>query len=260
VLSVQILEIATVGSNPQRLTRTLRKIPFTKLVILHERRHRESAEEVLEIGRVLGAEVELTALDSPSFPEVLSTVTFLCTSEGENFDRIVSNASAGDPPLCCAMTVAALANGVETKLVEEEDVHHLPMVAVPYWRLVTGVKSRILAALVDAGGQVDTLSELARNLGVEPSVLHYHLRDPLHRKGLVDMGLVAVERAGNRTAVSILPYGVIAVIRKRAESRDSGSDFPSLAHVSSAHWERMVDLGRTLAHEVPGAGPSNGDV
>jgi hypothetical protein len=60
----------------------------------------------------------------------------------------------------------------------------------------------VLRALDDLGGEVSRLRELADHAGIQDSLASYHVRGGEDGDGLVDLGLVDVER-GSRGALTI---------------------------------------------------------
>ncbi len=70
----------------------------------------------------------------------------------------------------------------------------LPILKLSYNEIISDAKLKILQALDKAGGFVESLDDLARQCKFGKPLLSYHVQGSAESKGLVQLGLVDVER------------------------------------------------------------------
>jgi hypothetical protein len=70
----------------------------------------------------------------------------------------------------------------------------LPILKLSYNEIVSDAKIKILQAIDSSGGAIESLEELTKITNFGKPLLSYHIQGNAESKGLVQLGLVDVER------------------------------------------------------------------
>jgi len=93
-----------------------------------------------------------------------------------------------------------------------EQLAVLPVMKFSYTQAVTEPKMEILRALESSGGDVESLEKLSALSNYGKPLLSYHIRGSEEGRGLVDLGLVEVERGKRgRLRVKLTALGRILI-------------------------------------------------
>ena len=119
----------------------------------------------------------------------------------------------------CAAISASYMTGIKAIDVFGDRIQLLPVLKFSYQELLSDSKFAILEGLQTLGGTVESLNLLGEQVGVEKSLLSYHIRGGRNQKGLEELGLVNVDRAKRgRLRLSITPMGRILVGARSAKT------------------------------------------
>jgi len=77
----------------------------------------------------------------------------------------------------------------------------MPVLKLSYNEIISEAKIKILKAINDAGGVIQSLEHLEQISGYGKPLLSYHVQGGKDSKGLADLGLVDVEK-GDRGKIS----------------------------------------------------------
>ncbi len=132
-----------------------------------------------------------------------------------DFDNILFNVSSGDKLLGCAALSAAFVNGLKAFAIVKGEPLLLPVLKFSYDQLVSATKPDILKSLQKNGGEVDSLETLREISGYGKPLLSYHIQGAEDSKGLVELGLVEVEKGTRGKSITkITTLGKILTLGK----------------------------------------------
>ncbi len=207
-MNVRVLQIATVGENPDAVFVGIRTFPTSKLILLHTPEFAGAAREVARRTTGIKLPTELRPIGRDMLMDCLQIVSRIASEEREHFDEIIINTGAGPRMMTCSLLAAAFVNGIRAIDVKEDQAITLPVLKFSYTELVTEAKLRILRTLERLGGHVDSLDQLAKAAGLEKSLLSYHIRGGRDTRGLESLGLVEIDRRlQGRLAIRLTPSG-----------------------------------------------------
>lgn len=207
--SVRVLQIATVGENPDAIFVGIRTFPASKLILLHTPEFTATAREVARktTGIKLPTELRLIPADEPLL-SCLETVSEINGESRSQYDEIIVNTGSGPRMMTCSLLAAAFVNGVRAIDVMGDRPITLPVLKFSYSELVTEAKLRILRALESTKGTAQSLEELTKSSGMEKSLLSHHIRGGRESRGLEALGLVEVDRGTQgRLTIRLTPSG-----------------------------------------------------
>jgi DNA-binding transcriptional ArsR family regulator len=143
----------------------------------------------------------------------MALVAEILRKETLQYDEVFFNVSSGSKMLSCAGLSAAFVNGIKAIGATESGLFHLPVLKFSYSELISEPKVKILQALRDSGGSVESLAVLEERAKVEKSLLSYHIRGGRESKGLADLGLVEVDRGEyGKLAVRLTELGRLVLV------------------------------------------------
>lgn len=207
-LDVRVLQIATVGENPDAVFVGIRTFPTSKLILLHTPEFTSATRDVARRTAGIKLPTELRPIGPEVLMDCLRIVTRIAAAERGVFDEIVVNTGGGPRMMTCSLLAAAFVNGIRAIDVQGDRPITLPVLKFSYTELVTEAKLRILRALERLGGETGSLEELGKGSGLEKSLLSYHIRGGRDTRGLESLGLVEVDRGlQGRLAVRLTPSG-----------------------------------------------------
>jgi DNA-binding MarR family transcriptional regulator len=194
-LSRKTYQIATIGEEEEPVLVGLRSFPTHKLALIFYPEHRERvARFAADVRRGLGIPVELFPVSGDIFTSLLEVVSKILAEDGQDYEFIV-NVTGGDKSLTCAAVSAAFIHGLKAVHIMGDMPVMLPTLKLSYSDMVSETKLEILRAIERAGGVVKSLEELSRISGYGKPLLSHHIKGSESSRGLVDLGLVEVERS-----------------------------------------------------------------
>jgi hypothetical protein len=204
--SMTTLQIATFGSDGQEgIALGIRSFPVHKLVLICFSSDKNKAEDFTrKIKNVLGLPVNITIVTKENVVrDTMERVNEIVNIEGNQFRQVLMNLSSGDKLLGCSALSAAFINGIQAFGMDETQSTPLlmPVLKLSYTEIVSEAKIKILKAINNAGGIVESLDHLEQISGYGKPLLSYHIQGARDSKGLADLGLVEIEK-GDRGKIS----------------------------------------------------------
>lgn len=204
---MKTLQIATFGSDGQDgIAIGIRSFPIHKLALICFSSDKGKAEEFSrKIREVLGIPITINLVAKENvIRDTMERVTEILNLNGKEFQQVLMNVSSGDKLLGCAALSTAFINGIKAFGKDETGTSPLlmPVLKLSYSEIISEAKIKILKAIDSLGGTVNSLDELEQVSGYGKPLLSYHVQGARDSKGLVDLGLVEVER-GDRGKMSV---------------------------------------------------------
>ncbi len=216
---MRVLQIASVGENPDAVFVGFRTFPVSKLVLLYTPEFEVAARDVARRCAGIKLPTDLIRIDKEPLVACLQMVSAIVKEERTRFDDVVVNTGAGPRMMTCSLLAAAFVNGLTSIDVMGDKPVPLPVLKFSYDEIVTEAKVRILRALEDAGGEVNSLGTLAERTGLDKSLLSYHIRGGQGSRGLESLGLIEVDRAvQGRLVLRVTPMGRILLLARTDET------------------------------------------
>ncbi|MGD1838750.1 MAG: DUF6293 family protein [Nitrososphaeraceae archaeon] len=198
------LQIATFGQDMQEgIASGIRNFPVHKLALICFNDDAKSADDFSrKIRNVLGIPVKIYLVNENNvIRDTMERVTEIATIESRNFNQVLINVSCGDKLLGCAALSAAFINGIKAFGIDVSGSPLLmPVLKLSYSEIVSEAKISILRS-IDQVGIIESLDQLEQLSGYGKPLLSYHIQGTKESKGLVDLGLLDVEK-GNRGKLS----------------------------------------------------------
>lgn len=191
---MRVLHIATVGDDTTPILVALRDLPVSKLVLLYTEEARPLVDDLKQRFSGLLIPVDAHLVQGDPISHVMKLAGQILQEEGHRYDEVFFNVSSGSKMLSCAGLSAAFVHGIKAIGATKDGIFYLPVLKFSYSELLSEPKLGILRAMRDSGGRVDSLADLESKVGVEKSLLSYHIRGGKESKGLQELGLVSVER------------------------------------------------------------------
>ena len=193
------LQIATFGSDGQDgIALGIRSFPVHKLVLICFSSDKSKAEDFArKIKSVLGLPINITVVTKENVVrDTMERVNEIVNIEGNQFQQVLMNVSSGDKLIGCSALSAAFINGIQAFGMDETHTIPLlmPVLKLSYSEIVSEAKIKILKAINNAGGIVESLDHLEQISGYGKPLLSYHVQGARDSKGLADLGLVEVEK------------------------------------------------------------------
>ncbi len=202
------LQIATIGEDPQKVLVGVKYFPVHKLSLLCLEEHKAIAEKTsISIKRALDIPVDIYSVNGDLIERSLVTVLNILERDREKFEDIIVNVSGGDRLLSCALISAVFINGLKAFHVLNGVPAMLPVLKLGYREMISKSKLHILKSIHEAGERIGNLRELSRITGYGKPLLSYHLNGSVDSKGLIELGLVKVEkgkRGGSKISLTTL--------------------------------------------------------
>jgi len=212
------LQIATFGQDKEGILAGIRNFPIHKLILLHYKDDMKLADEFAgNLRSTLGILITLRLISQPDIiRSAMEQVSQIIRDEGPNYEQVLINVSAGDKMIGCAALSCAFVNGIKAFASDMEgNPMLLPILKLSYNEIISDAKIKILQALDKAGGSVESLDDLARQCEFGKPLLSYHVQGSAESKGLVNLGLVDVERLERgRTKITLNTLGKMLISSK----------------------------------------------
>lgn len=214
-MPLKTLQIALTGGNDDAVAVGVRNFPTHKIALIASNKDREKANKLtMDLSSVLKVPVETYFLSTPGVRSMLEMVSQILNKERANFEDIIVNVGGGDKYNTCAATTAAFIYGLKAFDVMGDQPEMLPILKLSYSEIISKAKIDILRAIDKAGGEVADLDQLTQTSGYGKPALSYHLHGAGgESKGLVEMGLVEVERGlKGRSRVRLTTLGKMLLL------------------------------------------------
>ncbi|AKA48299.1 hypothetical protein IX51_03390 [uncultured archaeon] len=222
-LQKKTLQIAiyTDGQSYTGIRSGIRHLPLDKIVIIHERVHGKSIPVndvpfngfMEQVSGALMAQVDEVMIESGELNEVLDAVKSVYKEHSQEYEDIFMNVTEGGKLLSCTAISSAFIFGIRAFWVDQSGVHMLPIMKLGYQKILSETKLSILSALSRMKGKVDSLEQLSELTGLEKSLISRHMNGTDDSQGLIDLGLVSVNRkARGRMEVEITALGRIVTV------------------------------------------------
>ncbi len=178
--------------------------------------HKQSTEVfVRKISSFLGVHVTITIIKRENaIRDMIERIGEIVSKEGKEFQQILMNISCGDKLIGCAALSAAFVNGIKAFTIDEAGMPiFLPVLKLSYSEIVSESKIKILRAIDEYGGSIESLEQLEQLTGYGKSLLSYHIMGSKDSKGLVELGLLDVEKGDrNKVSVKLTTLGKLLII------------------------------------------------
>lgn len=193
----QTIQIATFGEDRDGILAGIRNFPIHKLVLLHYLEDKNDADEFARNLRItLGVPISLRVITKPDvIRSAMEHVADIMKKEAGLYEQILINVSAGDKMIGCAALSCAFVNGIKAFGIDAEGKPMmLPILKLSYNEIISDAKIKILQAIDRSGGSIESLEELTKITDFGKPLLSYHIQGNDESKGLVQLGLVDVEK------------------------------------------------------------------
>lgn len=213
------LQIATYGEQDKDgILAGIRNFPVHKMILLHYKDDTKQAEEFGgSLRSTLGVSVSLRVIAQPDIiRSAMEHVSQIIKDEGPNYEQILINVSAGDKMIGCAALSCAFVNGIKAFGTDMKgNPMLLPILKLSYNEIISDAKVKILQTIDNIGGTVESLEELSKHCEFGKPLLSYHIHGSSESKGLVQLGLVDVQRLERgRTKIILNTLGKMLVSTK----------------------------------------------
>jgi hypothetical protein len=167
--TMMTLQIATFGRDGQEgIASGIRNFPVHKLALICFDSEKHKADEFsARIRNVLGLPVIITLVTKENvIRDTLERVTEILNLHGKQFQQILMNISSGDKLIGCAALSAAFINGIKAFGMDETGTMPLlmPVLKLSYSEIISDAKIKILKAIDNVGGIVDSLENPCRDV------------------------------------------------------------------------------------------------
>ena len=203
---MKTLQIATFGTDGQdAIAFGIKNFPIHKLILICFHEDKNKAEEFSRrIKSILGLPITITLVTKENvIRDTMDRINEILQLDGNEFEDILMNVSCGDKLLGCAALSTAFIHGVKAFGMDYTHTMPLmmPVLKLSYNEIISDAKKKILMAIDSAGGSVDSLDQLEKISGFGKPLLSYHVQGSKDAKGLVELGLVDIEK-GERNKIS----------------------------------------------------------
>ena len=203
---MKTLQIATFGTEGQdAIAFGIKNFPIHKLILICFHEDKNKAEEFSRrIKSILGLPITITLVNKENvIRDTMDRINEILHLHSNEFEDILMNVSCGDKLLGCAALSTAFIHGVKAFGMDYTHTMPLmmPVLKLSYNEIISDAKKKILMAIDNAGGSVDSLDQLEKISGFGKPLLSYHVQGSKDAKGLVELGLVNIEK-GERNKIS----------------------------------------------------------
>ncbi|MGI9012434.1 MAG: hypothetical protein ACR2F1_14785 [Nitrososphaeraceae archaeon] len=203
---MKTLQIATFGIDGQdAIALGIKNFPIHKLILVCFHEDQNKAEEFSRrIKSILGLPITITLVTKENvIRDTMDRINEILQIHSNKFEDILMNVSCGDKLLGCAALSTAFIHGVKAFGMDYTHTMPLmmPVLKLSYNEIISDAKKKILTAIDSAGGSVESLDKLEKISGFGKPLLSYHVQGSKDAKGLVELGLVDIEK-GERNKIS----------------------------------------------------------
>ena len=214
---MKTLQIATFGTLEQEaIAFGIKNFPIHKLILICFHEDKNKAEEFSRrIKSILGLPITITLVAKENvIRDTMDRINEILQLHGNEFEDILMNVSCGDKLLGCAALSSAFIHGVKAFGMDYTHTMPLmmPVLKLSYNEIISDAKKKILMAIDGAGGSVDSLDHLEKISGFGKPLLSYHVQGSKDAKGLVELGLVNIEKGErNKLSTKITTLGKLLI-------------------------------------------------
>lgn len=202
---LKTIQIATFGSEGQEgIASGIRNFPVHKLALICYTEDKQKAEDFArKIFSVLGIRATVNIVTRENvIRDTMERVSEILAREEKDHQQALMNVSSGNKLIGCAALSAAFVNGIKTFGMDESGMPLLmPVLKLSYSEIISEAKLKILRAINEQGGTVQSFEQLEQASGYGKPLLSYHVMGNKEAKGLVELGLLEVEK-GDRGKIS----------------------------------------------------------
>jgi len=214
---LKTIQIATFGDEGQEgISSGIRNFPLHRLALICYNSDKQKAEEYARrISSVLGLRVTVNVVARENvIRDTMERVSEILAREGKEHPQVLMNVSCGDKLMGCAALSAAFVNGIKTFGIDETGMPMLlPVLKLSYNEIISDAKLKILKCINDTGGEIGSFDQLEQISGYGKPLLSYHVMGSREAKGLVDLGLLEVEKGDRgKIAATLTTLGKLLVV------------------------------------------------
>lgn len=218
---LKTMQIATFGvDDSEGIASGIRSFPVHKLALICYVVDKQEAEEFARrISSAIGIRTTVNVVNRENvIRDTMERVSEILNREGKEFEQVLMNVSSGDKLMGCAALSSAFVNGIKTFGMDEAGMPMmLPVLKLSYSEIISEAKLKILKCINDEGGAVESFEHLEQASGYGKPLLSYHVMGSKEAKGLVELGLVEVEKGERgRVASKLTTLGKLLVISNAA--------------------------------------------
>lgn len=212
-----VLLVASVEEEIDSVVAGIREFPVAKLVMIANQKNLDKCKEIEKKVAFLKIPAETKLVGDDLLRDYLKVVSEIAQGSSK-YDDVYLNVGGGGKYARCAALSAAFVNGIKAFDVMEGMIIPLPVLKFNYCDLLSDAKLSILRTLEELGGSVDSLSGLSQKLGIEESLLSYHIRGSRNSKGLEELGLISVDRKERgKLKIGITTMGKLMITGQQAK-------------------------------------------
>jgi hypothetical protein len=210
------LQIATFGPDDhEAIVSGIKSFPVHKLAIICYDHDKSKAEDFArKIKSALGLSINLYLVNEENVVrDTLERINEILLHSKE-YHQILVNVSSGEKLLGCAALSSSFVNGIKAYGMDRTKTFPIlmPVLKLSYNEIVSEAKIKILKAIDEAGGSLDSLEDLEQASGFGKPLLSYHVQGGKDTKGLASLGLLDVERKERgKISVSITVLGKLLI-------------------------------------------------
>lgn len=210
------LQIATFGPDDhEAIVSGIKSFPVHKLAIICYDYDKSKAEDFAKkIKSAIGLSINLHLVNEENVVrDTLERINEILLHSKE-YDQILVNVSSGEKLLGCAALSSSFVNGIKAYGMDRTKTFPIlmPILKLSYNEIVSEAKIKILKAIDQAGGSLDSLEDLEQASGFGKPLLSYHVQGAKETKGLASLGLLDVERKDRgKISVSITMLGKLLI-------------------------------------------------
>jgi hypothetical protein len=221
---LKTIQIATFGSEGQEgIASGIRNFPVHKLALVCYSEDKQKAEEFArKIFGVLGIRATVNIVTRENvIRDTMERVSEIVAREGKEHQQVLMNVSCGNKLIGCAALSASFVNGIKTFGMDESGMPLLmPVLKLSYNEIISDAKLKILKAINDQGGTVDSFEQLEQASGFGKPLLSYHVMGSKEAKGLAELGLLEVEKGERgRVSAKLTTLGKLLVVNESITSQ-----------------------------------------
>ena len=217
---MKTLQIATFGTDGQdAIAFGIKNFPIHKLILICFHEDKNKADEFSRrIKSILGLPITITLVTKENvIRDTMDRINEILQLHSNEFEDILMNVTCGDKLLGCAALSTAFIHGVKAFGMDYTHTMPLmmPVLKLSYNEIISDAKKKILMAIDNAGGTVDSLDQLEKISGFGKPLLSYHVQGSKDAKGLAELGLVDIEKGErNKISTNITTLGKLLISSK----------------------------------------------
>ncbi|WP_337862672.1 hypothetical protein [Nitrososphaera sp.] len=218
---LKTIQIATFGADDaEGIASGIRNFPVHKLALICYAADKQKADEFArKISTAIGIRAAVNVVNRENvIRDTMERVSEILNREGRDYEQVLMNVSSGDKLMGCAALSSAFVNGIKTFGMDEAGMPMLlPVLKLSYSEIISEAKLKILKCINDQGGSVESFEHLEQVSGYGKPLLSYHVMGSKEAKGLVELGLLEVEKGERgRIASKLTTLGKLLVISNSA--------------------------------------------